>query len=82
MMRLGTVSVRGGSRAGTAAARPVTAVRAAGYTSTTRDVPSREENKEDTYVNIFNCYMNFTVYIIIVNFCFKYLGILQYRRQG
>ncbi|KOB79485.1 putative tetratricopeptide repeat protein 10, tpr10 [Operophtera brumata] len=48
MMRLGTVSVRGGSRAGTAAARPVTAVRAAGYTSTTRDVPSREENKEDT----------------------------------
>ncbi|XP_039745966.1 intraflagellar transport protein 88 homolog [Pararge aegeria] len=48
MFRLGTVSVRGGqSRAGTAAARPVTAVRAAGYTST-RDTPSREEKKEDS----------------------------------
>ncbi|XP_047989968.1 intraflagellar transport protein 88 homolog isoform X2 [Leguminivora glycinivorella] len=49
MFRLGTVSVRGGSsRAGTAAARPVTAVRAAGYTSAARDLPSREERKEDT----------------------------------
>ncbi|CAH2091868.1 unnamed protein product [Euphydryas editha] len=45
--RLGTVSVRGGSRAGTAAARPVTAVRAAGYTST-RDAPARDEKKEDS----------------------------------
>ncbi|XP_063379795.1 intraflagellar transport protein 88 homolog [Cydia fagiglandana] len=49
MFRLGTVNVRGGSsRAGTAAARPVTAVRAAGYTSAARDLPSREERKEDT----------------------------------
>ncbi|XP_073963690.1 intraflagellar transport protein 88-like protein nompB [Choristoneura fumiferana] len=48
MFRLGTVSVRGGSRAGTAAARPVTAVRAAGYTSAARDLPSREDRKEDT----------------------------------
>ncbi|CAH0717255.1 unnamed protein product, partial [Brenthis ino] len=47
MFRLGTVSVRGGaSRAGTAA-RPVTAVRAAGYTST-RDTPSREDKKEES----------------------------------
>lgn len=50
MFRLGTVSMRGGqTRAGTAAARPVTAVRAAGYTST-RDTPSREEKKEDRFV--------------------------------
>ncbi|XP_063530460.1 intraflagellar transport protein 88 homolog [Cydia strobilella] len=49
MFRMGTVNVRGGSsRAGTAAARPVTAVRAAGYTSAARDLPSREERKEDT----------------------------------
>ncbi|XP_059060211.1 intraflagellar transport protein 88 homolog [Achroia grisella] len=49
MFRVGTVSMRGGSsRAGTAAARPVTAVRAAGYTSTARDTPSREDKKEDS----------------------------------
>ncbi|XP_026491809.2 intraflagellar transport protein 88 homolog [Vanessa tameamea] len=47
MFRLGTVSVRGGSRAGTASARPVTAVRAAGYTST-RDAPARDDKKEDS----------------------------------
>ncbi|KAJ8724951.1 hypothetical protein PYW07_015909 [Mythimna separata] len=48
MMRMGTVSVRGNSsRAGTAA-RPVTAVRAAGYTSTTRDIPTRDDVKEDS----------------------------------
>ncbi|KAM3968299.1 intraflagellar transport protein 88-like protein nompB [Aphomia sociella] len=49
MFRVGTVNMRGGSsRAGTAAARPVTAVRAAGYTSTARDTPSREDKKEDS----------------------------------
>ncbi|XP_052751639.1 intraflagellar transport protein 88 homolog isoform X2 [Galleria mellonella] len=49
MFRVGTVSMRGGSsRAGTAAARPVTAVRAAGYTSAARDTPSREDKKEDS----------------------------------
>ncbi|XP_060800695.1 intraflagellar transport protein 88 homolog isoform X1 [Amyelois transitella] len=49
MFRMGTVSVRGGrSRAGTAAARPVTAVRAAGYSSAARDTPSREDKKEDS----------------------------------
>ncbi|XP_050362517.1 intraflagellar transport protein 88 homolog [Nymphalis io] len=47
VFRLGTTRVRGGSRAGTAAARPVTAVRAAGYTST-RDAPARDEKKEDS----------------------------------
>ncbi|CAG4940510.1 unnamed protein product [Colias eurytheme] len=48
MFRMGTVSVRG-SRAGTAAAtRPVTAHRAAGYTSTTRDNSAKEEKREDT----------------------------------
>ncbi|XP_022829262.1 intraflagellar transport protein 88 homolog [Spodoptera litura] len=48
MMRMGTVSVRAtSSRAGTAA-RPVTAVRAAGYTSTTREVPTRDDVKEDS----------------------------------
>lgn len=47
MLRLGTVSMPRSSRAGTAAARPVTAVRAAGYTSASRDTPSREEKKED-----------------------------------
>lgn len=48
MFRLGTVSVRGGSsRAGTAAARPVTAVRAAGYTSAAPKTPTRDEAKED-----------------------------------
>ncbi|XP_026326513.1 intraflagellar transport protein 88 homolog isoform X2 [Hyposmocoma kahamanoa] len=48
MLRLGTVSMPRSSRAGTAAARPVTAVRAAGYTSASRDTPSREEKKEDS----------------------------------
>ncbi|KAL0883816.1 hypothetical protein ABMA27_015905 [Loxostege sticticalis] len=49
MFRLGTVSVRGGSsRAGTAAARPVTAVRAAGYTSAAPKTPTRDEAKEDS----------------------------------
>ncbi|XP_053600484.1 intraflagellar transport protein 88 homolog [Plodia interpunctella] len=48
MFRVGTVSVRGGSsRAGTAA-RPVTAVRAVGYTSTARDAPGREDRKEES----------------------------------
>ncbi|KAI5641970.1 tetratricopeptide repeat domain-containing protein [Phthorimaea operculella] len=49
MIRMGTVSMRGGSsRAGTAAARPVTAVRAAGYTSSARETLNREEKKEDS----------------------------------
>ncbi|XP_028156305.1 intraflagellar transport protein 88 homolog [Ostrinia furnacalis] len=49
MFRLGTVSVRGGSsRAGTAAARPVTAVRAAGYTSQAPKTPTRDDAKEDS----------------------------------
>ncbi|KAH9646035.1 hypothetical protein HF086_017564 [Spodoptera exigua] len=48
MMRMGTVSVRANSsRAGTAA-RPVTAVRAAGYTSTARELPTRDDVKEDS----------------------------------
>ncbi|XP_035431065.2 intraflagellar transport protein 88 homolog [Spodoptera frugiperda] len=48
MMRMGTVSVRAtSSRAGTAA-RPVTAVRAAGYTSTARELPTRDDVKEDS----------------------------------
>lgn len=51
MMRMGTVSVRAtSSRAGTAA-RPVTAVRAAGYTSTARELPTRDDVKEDRYTN-------------------------------
>ncbi|XP_072942133.1 uncharacterized protein nompB [Epargyreus clarus] len=45
MFRVGTVSV---SRAGTAAARPVTALRAAGYTSAARDAAVRDDNREDT----------------------------------
>ena len=48
MFRLGTVGARGASRAGTAAVRPVTAVRAAGYTST-RDTPSREDKKAERF---------------------------------
>ncbi|XP_075972399.1 intraflagellar transport protein 88-like protein nompB [Anticarsia gemmatalis] len=48
MMRMGTVSVRGNSSRAATAARPVTAVRAAGYTSATRDLPTRDEVKEDS----------------------------------
>lgn len=48
MFRLGTVGARGASRAGTASVRPVTAVRAAGYTST-RDTPSREDKKPERF---------------------------------
>ncbi|CAH4033512.1 unnamed protein product [Pieris brassicae] len=48
MFRIGTTSLRGGSRAGTASTRPVTAHRAAGYTSTLRDTSAKEEKKEDT----------------------------------
>ncbi|XP_049865203.1 intraflagellar transport protein 88 homolog [Pectinophora gossypiella] len=62
MFRVGTVSMRGagaagpagaggaagGSRGGTAAARPVTALRAAGYTSSARATPSRDDKKEDS----------------------------------
>ncbi|KAJ0179268.1 hypothetical protein K1T71_004980 [Dendrolimus kikuchii] len=48
IMRLGTVSMReGSSRVGTAA-RPVTALRAAGYTSAPRDLPAKDEHKEDS----------------------------------
>lgn len=50
MFRQGTVNIRAGSsRAGTAAARPMTAVRAAGYTSAARSSPSLDEKKEDRY---------------------------------
>ncbi|CAK1551716.1 unnamed protein product [Leptosia nina] len=48
MFRLGTTSLRAGSRAGTASTRPVTAHRAAGYTSNTRDISAKEEKREDT----------------------------------
>lgn len=51
MMRMSTVSVRGNSSRAATAARPVTAVRAAGYTSTTRDIPTRDDVKEDRYTN-------------------------------
>ncbi|XP_047023065.1 intraflagellar transport protein 88 homolog [Helicoverpa zea] len=48
MTRMGTVSVRGNSSRAATAARPVTAVRAAGYTSTLRDLPARDDVKEDS----------------------------------
>ncbi|XP_050676957.1 intraflagellar transport protein 88 homolog isoform X2 [Leptidea sinapis] len=50
MFRIGTVNVRGpgASRAGTASTRPVTAHRAAGFTSATRDTSAKDEKKEDT----------------------------------
>ncbi|XP_041972758.1 intraflagellar transport protein 88 homolog [Aricia agestis] len=47
IFRVGTVSVRGASRAGTAA-RPVTAVRAAGYTSSAKHFAGRDSKKEET----------------------------------
>ncbi|KAL4703378.1 hypothetical protein ACJJTC_011167 [Scirpophaga incertulas] len=48
MFRVGTVSGRGlTSRAGTAG-RPVTAVRAAGFTRSNRDTPVKEDHKEDS----------------------------------
>ncbi|CAG9090797.1 unnamed protein product [Plutella xylostella] len=49
LFREGTVSLRmGRSRAGTAGARPMTAARAAGYTSASAVTPNRSEPKEET----------------------------------
>ncbi|GBP43428.1 Intraflagellar transport protein 88 homolog [Eumeta japonica] len=48
MFRQGTVRVSTDTRAPTASARPMTAVRAAGYTSATRAAPILEEKKEDS----------------------------------
>ncbi|CAH0397270.1 unnamed protein product [Chilo suppressalis] len=48
MFRLGTVGGRAiSSRGGGPSARPVTAVRAAGYTRATRDTPTRDDKKDD-----------------------------------
>ncbi|CAK1578258.1 unnamed protein product [Parnassius mnemosyne] len=44
---IGTARVRDSSRAGTAA-RPMTALRAAGYTSANRDTPLKDERREDS----------------------------------
>lgn len=43
---MGTGRIRGSSRAGTAA-RPMTALRAAGYTSAARDTPLKDDRRED-----------------------------------
>ncbi|XP_068627587.1 intraflagellar transport protein 88 homolog [Battus philenor] len=47
ILGLGTGRIRGSSRAGTAA-RPMTALRAAGYTSATRDAPLKDDRREDS----------------------------------
>ncbi|KPJ16859.1 Intraflagellar transport protein 88-like [Papilio machaon] len=44
---MGTGRIRGSSRAGTAT-RPMTALRAAGYTSATRDTPLKDDRREDS----------------------------------
>ncbi|CAG9791902.1 unnamed protein product [Diatraea saccharalis] len=48
MFRLGTVGGRAVSSRGGAGARPVTAVRAAGYTRAARDTPTKDDKKDES----------------------------------